>query len=162
MDMGWVARIGEQGRKVAMAIRIGHKTAGPKGFSRSGVEEFAWDVITGEEIDLPFSVYQSLPVDIDGDAVHELARSGNGGCEIIDRSGKVITKITGGAIIAGKLFGLPGEQIVCKGPGGIVQVWADLNAKDKEEAKFRYSHPFYRANRKLTATGSNRNNLGGL
>lgn len=162
MDMGWVARIGEAGRKVAMAIRIGHKTAGPKGFSRSGVEEFAWDVLTGKRIELPYSVYQSVPVDIDGDAIHELARSGKGGCEIIDRSGAVIARLDGGAVIAGKLFGMPGEQIVCKGPGGKVQVWADLNAKDNAEAKFRYNHSFYRANRKLTATGSNKNNLGGL
>ena len=36
MDMGWVARLGEAGRKVAMAIRIGEKPPDPQGSRAAG------------------------------------------------------------------------------------------------------------------------------
>ena len=162
MDMGWVAGIGEGGRKVAMTIRVGGKTAGSKGFFRTGVEEFAWDLLSGEPIDLPYSVYQSLPVDIDGDGIHELVRPGEPGSEIIDKEGNVLSSLGGGVVIVGKLFNLPAEQVVCSYGDGTVKVWADLDAEDSNEAKSRYGHHFYKANRKLTATGYNKVNLGGI
>jgi hypothetical protein len=162
MDMGWVARLGENGRKIAMAIRIGGKSAGPLGFTRSGIEEFAWDVFTGEKIELPFSVYKTLPVDIDGDGIHELTRTVNKESTVIDNHGEEIAETGGRVVFVGKLFGLAGEQVVSCTADGRVTVWADRNARDSEEAKARYNHPFYGANRKLTATGSNRINLGGL
>ena len=111
---------------------------------------------------MPFSVYKTLPVDINGDGRHELVRSGEDNCELLDSGGKVLSRFGGSAEMVGKLFGLPGEQIVCSNPDGKVQIWRDINAQDNADAKFRYNHPFYRANRKLTATGSNRINLGGL
>lgn len=40
MDMGWVARIGENGEKIAYAARLGKKTAGHDGFFRDGLEPF--------------------------------------------------------------------------------------------------------------------------
>ena len=56
----------------------------------------------------------------------------------------------------------PGEQILCYYPDGTIRIWADKNARDGEIAKWRYGHPFYKANQRLTATGYNMVNLGGL
>ncbi len=74
MDMGWTARLGPQGESVAMAIRIGSKSAGPDGFFRRSVEEFTYETLTGRKYELPFSVFCTLPVDLNGNGVHELVR----------------------------------------------------------------------------------------
>ena len=163
MDMGWTARLGENGELIAMAIRIGGKTAGPKGFFRKGVEEFTYDALTGKEYPLAFSVFGTLPVDLNGDGIHELVRGlseGNG--EVLDNKGHVIGNINGSAAIASKLLDLPGEQILSYQPDGMVRIWADRNAVDTPEAMKRYKNPFYRANQKLTATGNNIVNLAGI
>ena len=163
MDMGWTARTGKNGRHIAMAIRIGGKTAGPKGFFRKGVEEFTYDALTGKEHPPDFSVFSTLPVDLNGDGLHELFRGlaeGNG--EVIDDKGQVIGNINGKAVIASKLLNHPGEQILCYRPDGTVRIWADRYAADTADARKRYSHRFYKANQKLTATGYNIVNLGGL
>jgi len=163
MDMGWVAYIGENAEPIAIAIRIGTKTAGPKGFFRQGVEEFTYDALTGREHRLPFSVFGTLPVDLNGDGIHELVRGlsqGNG--EVIDNKGRVIGNIAGSVAIASKLLDRDGEQILCRRDDGTVSIWADMKAKDTVAAQKRYANPFYKANQKLTATGSNTINLGGL
>jgi hypothetical protein len=163
MDMGWTARLGEDGQLIAMAIRIGGKTAGPKGFFRKGVEEFTYDALTGKEHPLAFSVFGTLPVDLNGDGVHELVRGlaeGNG--DVLDNKGRIIGNINGSAAIASKLLDHPGEQILCYQPDGTVRIWADRNAVDTPEALKRYKNPFYKANQKLTATGYNIINLAGI
>ena len=163
MDMGWTARLGENGELIAMAIRIGGKTAGPKGFFRKGVEEFTYDALTGREHPLAFSVFGTLPVDLNGDGIHELCRGlsqGNG--DILDANGRVIGNINGKAVIASKILDLPGEQILCYQPNGTLRIWADRNAADTTEALKRYKNPFYKANQKLTATGYNIVNLAGI
>jgi hypothetical protein len=163
MDMGWTARIGENGEHIAMAIRIGGKTAGPKGFFRKGVEEFTYKAFTGQEHPLPFSVFGTLPVDLNGDGIHELVRGlaeGNG--EVLDNRGRVIGNIRSSVAIASKLLNHPGEQILCYHADGTVRIWADRNATDTAEALRRYSSRFCRANQKLTATGYNIVNLGGI
>jgi len=163
MDMGWTARIGENGECIAMAIRIGGKTAGPKGFFRKGVEEFTYEAFTGREHPLPFSVFGTLPLDLNGDGIHELVRGlaqGNG--EVIDNKGRVIGNVAGSVAVASKLLDRPGEQMLCRRDDGTVSIWADRKAKDTPEARKRYSHPFYKANQKLTATGSNTVNLAGI
>jgi hypothetical protein len=112
---------------------------------------------------LPFSVFGTLPVDLNGDGIHELVRGlaqGNG--EILDNKGQIVGNINGSAAIASKLLNHPGEQILCYRSDGTVCVWADRKAEDSQEALKRYSHPFYKANQKLTATGYNIVNLGGI
>jgi len=149
MDMGWVARIADGMRHVAMAIRIGEKTAGPDGFFRSGTSEFAWDALSGEGVELPFSTYLTRPVDINGDGYHELIRGYEGHAlketEILDRRGEVLGKIPGKVVLARKFCDLPGEQLLSYRPDGTVEIWADANAVDTDPALERYSNPFYRA-----------------
>lgn len=161
--MGWAARLGPFGEHVSMAIRIGAKSAGPKGFFREKVEEFTYESLTGKKVKLDFSAFCTLPVDLNGDGLHELVRGvaeGNG--EVIDRTGRVIGNIGGSVAMVSKFMDHPGEQILCYYPDGTIRIWADKNAKDSETAKRRYGHPFYKANQRLTATGYNMVNLGGL
>lgn len=163
MDMGWTARLGDHGEPVAMAIRIGSKSAGQKGFFRQGVEEFLYDAITGEKRELPFSVFCTLPVDLNGDGIHELYRGlAEGDGAVLDRTGKILATLGGHAAMASKFMDRPGEQILAYYPDGTIRIWSDRNAADSESAKARYSHPFYRANQRLTATGYNLINLSGL
>lgn len=165
MDMGWTARLGgEDGRRfAAMAIRIGHKTCGPDGRFHEGRDEFVFDALTGEPLPLPFSVYQTLPVDINGDDVHELVRGipgGNG--DVLDRHGTVLGSVGGPVALASRFLNRPGEHLLSYTPDGIVRLWADRNAEDSDAARARYAHPFYQANQRLTITGSNLNALGGI
>lgn len=104
-----------------------------------------------------------FPFDLDGDGLHELVRGiaeGNG--EVLDRTGRVIGNIGGSVAMVSKVMDRPGEQILCYYPDGTSRIWADKNAKDSETAKWRCEHPFYKANQRLTATGYNIVNLGGL
>lgn len=163
MDMGWVARLGPHGEHLSMVIRIGSKSAGSKGFFRKNVEEFTYESTTGKKAKLDFSVFCTLPVDLNGDGLHELVRGiaeGNG--EVLDRTGNIIANIGGSMAIVSKFMDRPGEQILCYYPDGSIRIWADKNAKDNDIAKWRYNHPFYKANQRLTATGYNMVNLGGL
>ncbi len=163
MDMGWVARMGDGGRKIGAAIRIGHKVCGPDGRLHTGTTEFAFDALTGERLALGFSTYQTMPVDLSGDGYHELVRgrpSGNG--EVLDRSGRLIADIGAPVAMACKFLDMPGEQMLAYYKDGVLRVWADANAEDSEAARARYRHAFYRANRRLSATGWNLTNLGGI
>ena len=163
MDIGWVARLGENGEHIAMAIRIGSKTAGPKGFFRHGMEEFSYKALTGEKYPLPFSTYKTLPVDLNGDGIHELVKKSDGEMSlIIDRRGKVLGKFKGSVVMASKFLDHPGEQLLCYSPDGTLRILADANAKDNADAIRRYNNPFYKASQALTASGSNKILLGGL
>lgn len=61
-----------------------------------------------------------------------------------------------------KFINYPGEQILSYYPDGGIIFWRDENARDTKEAVARYQHPFYVRNQKLTATGYNLLNLGGI
>jgi len=163
MDMGWAARIGPNGQHVAMAIRIGGKSAGPKGFSRKGVEEFTYEALTGRKHRPDYGVFGTLPVDLNGDGVHELVRGlGRGDGKVLDRTGKVIGQVCGSAVMASRFMDRAGEQVLTYDKEGVLRVWADRNAEDGDAARRRYEHPFYQANQRLSASGYNVVNLGGL
>lgn len=163
MDMGWTARLGPNGESIAMAIRIGSKSAGPDGFFRKSVEEFTYETFTGRKHELPFSVFCTLPVDLDGDGVQELVRGiAEGDGTVIDRTGAIIGNVGGHIAMASKFMDRPGEQILCYYADGTIRIWADATARDSAAAKARYAHPFYRANQRLTAAGYNLVNLGGI
>lgn len=163
MDMGWIARLGENGEPLAMAIRIGSKSAGPQGFFRKSVEEFTYAAFTGRRQELPFSTFCTLPVDLNGDGLHELVRGiAEGDGSVVDRTGRTIGNVGGNVAMASKFTDRPGEQILCYYPDGMIRIWADRNAQDTPSARARYEHRFYRANQKLTATAYNVVNLGGI
>ncbi len=165
MDMGWVARLGEDCGHIAMAMKLGQKTAGPGGFVRQNCEVFTYKAFTGEEYPLSFDVLYTIPVDINGDGYHELVRSRpDNDCrgEILYRRGNTVEVIGGGVIMASKFLDLPGEQIMSYYPDGVIRIWADSNARDSKEAITRYKNPLYRLNQRLTASGYNMVALGGI
>jgi hypothetical protein len=156
MDMGWIARLGENRAPVAMAIRIGHKTCGPDGRFHFDTDEFVWDALTGEPYDLPFGVYGTLPVDLNGDGYHELVYGipGQDGT-IIDRHGAKLGSVGGPVAMLSKFLDHPGEQIVAYYADGTVRVWGDRSAADSPEAIIRFEHPLYRINQRLGGVGYN-------
>jgi hypothetical protein len=160
MDMGWVAQFE---RPVAMAIRIGRKTCGPDGRFHFDRDEFTFDVLTGEPVALPFSVYGALPVDLNGDGYHELVRGlpGHSG-QVLDRLGDTVGSVGGPVAMLSKFMDHAGEQLLAYSPDGTLRVWADRNAEDGDLARARYTHPIYAANQRLTGVGYNLVNLGGL
>ncbi len=143
IDMGWVARLGDEG-KTAMAARIGRKTCGPEGRFHEGTEFFLYNAFTGERVEHTFDPYKTLPVDLNGDGRHELVQgqpSGKG--EVFDRFGKHAGNIRGTVAMARKILDLPGEHLITYQEDGTVEFLADVNAEDSDEALARYSHPHY-------------------
>jgi len=162
MDMGWTARLGEGGGHLCYALQIGVKTAGPEGFKRSGMTELFFD-LAGREVQLPFSAYQTLPVDFNGDGLHELMYvDGPRVGRVIDRTGAELARLEGTPAYGGKIADAPGEQIVTWSSDGTVRVYACPDAADSPAAEARYRHPYYAACLRGWASGYNRTNLGGL
>ncbi|MFP4223340.1 MAG: hypothetical protein ACOCTI_00540 [Phycisphaeraceae bacterium] len=142
MDMGWVAHLGENGRPVAMAIRIGGKSAGSAGRFHSGVEEFVYDALTGERMELDFSVYEALPVDLDGDGIDELVRGyRRGSGEVLSPAGEAIGQIRGIVAVRGRLTDHPGRQMLAFEENGRVTLWGAANGRDSKLDRGHYPAP---------------------
>lgn len=162
IDMGWVARLTPE-RRLATAVRIGHKTCGPDGRHHEAIEEFAFDLADGAPVELGFSSYRTIPVDVDGDGLHELVRGLPGGDgELLDGAGRSLGNVGGPVALACKVNAVAGEQLLAYTPDGRLILWHDAGAADSHAAIARYTHPFYGANRRLMATGSNLPVLGGV
>ncbi|MEQ6119670.1 hypothetical protein [Reichenbachiella sp. MALMAid0571] len=167
MDMGWTAHVNTDSLSIlAFTISRGGKIAGPNGFFRTDVKEFAYNGETGKRIHLDFNAYNTVPIDLDGDGYHEFAcaMGEQADRKVYDISGQVIADLGANAYLAmaSKFMNLPGEQILCYYPDGAVKIWADKNAKDSKIARKRYASPNYILAQKLTASGYNLVNLGGL
>jgi hypothetical protein len=166
MDMGWTAHAGPDDHILAFSISRGKKVAGPDGFYRLDVVEYTWDGKTGKPVELPFNAYNTVPVDLDGDGFHEFASAldEQSDRKVYDRRGKVLGSLGDKAYLAmaSKILPLPGEQIFCYYPDGRLIIWGDKNAKDSQRAEKRYENPYYRHCQRLTGTGYNLVNLGGL
>ncbi len=163
IDMGWVAHLDNPRDFTAIGIRIGNKTLGPAGRFHSGVEEFVFDAVTGEPKTLPFAVFRTVPVDLNGDGVHELVYGGPGASgDVIDAKGNRWGNVGGTVALAARILDYPGEHVVAFDKAGTVRIWRDLDARDTSQSLRRYRHPFYKANTRLTASGSNHVILGGL
>jgi len=166
MDMGWTAQTGPGEKTIAFTISRGRKMAGPDGFFRLDVEEYAYEAFSGDPIRLPFKAYNTVPVDLDGDGYHEFA------CALDEQSDRKVYTIDGNVVgelgdkayiaMASKFLDLPGEQILCYYPDGTIRIWRDMNAVDSDRARDRYRNPYYRHCQRLTGTGYNLVNLGGL
>lgn len=167
MDMGWCANLGPNGESVTMSIKILGKTAGPDGVSRTNYSEHVYETFTGKKINPPYPVFSTLPVDLNGDGIHELVRArGNQGCgNIYDNKGNILGNVGDEGIVemVSKFLDLPGEQILVYYPDGTIKVFGDRNAKDSPRALKRYSSPFYQKNMKLVGQSNTlKPVLGGL
>jgi len=163
IDTGWAARLGPRGEPIVLGVRVGEKIRTAEGERRTGVEEFTFQAFTGEPVHLGFKAYTSIPVDLNGDGIHELVKGyfeGDG--SVLDRTGRVLGNIGGLSALNSKFTGKPGEQILSYSPDGKVRIWYDRNAKDSPEAESRYQSSFYRTNQKLSGVGYNLFVLGGL
>lgn len=163
MDLGWTARLGENREHYAMGIRIGHKSCGPDGRYHDRYEEFVYKVEDGSEVDLGFSVYKSMPVDLNGDGYHEIvyglpASTG----DVRDRFGKLAGNVGGTVAMSGKLLSRGGEQLLVFTKDGKISIWYDANARDTEEARARYENPFYEKAMGVSGNGYNWCILGGI
>ena len=163
IDTGWAARIGKNGEPIVLGVKVGEKVRTAEGEHRTGIVENTYEAFTGKKIDLGFKVYTSIPVDLNGDGIHELVKGyfeGDG--SVIDNKGNLIGNIGGNSAIASKFATLPGEQILSYSKDGKIKIWADKNAEDTPESKKRYDHPFYKINQKQTGNGYNLFTLGGI
>jgi hypothetical protein len=123
IDMGWVARIGDNRKPIAMAIRIGNKRFTSNGIIHDVPEQFTFDALTGEVYPLNFDTYATIPADINGDGYDELLRTN----EILDRNGKIIGVLPGIIVGANKYLDEKRLQILSYQPEGKVQIWVDSN-----------------------------------
>ncbi len=162
IDMGWVARTKDG--YICNGIRIVKKHCGADGRTHDGVEEFFYNAVTGERIDVNFPSYKTIPVDVNGDGLHEFVMGSAGGDgTLYALDGEVIAKLNGAVALISHFDEVgDGEQLFTYNEDGYVALWYDENAKDTEEAKKRYQHPFYKVNRKLTGSAANERNLAGI
>jgi hypothetical protein len=152
MHSGWVARLGDDFRQLALAVRVGNQ-------SKHLGEEFIFDALTGKQVTLPFTVINTLPIDLNGDGYHELVHPDG---KVLDRHGNEIGKIGSRQAFSAKLWGLPGEQAVNSSADGMIRIWADSAASDSNVALQRFEHPYYLANRRAYAVGYNNKVLCGV
>jgi WD40 repeat protein len=163
IDTGWAARLGDNGEPYVLGVKVGKKTRTAEGETRTEVTEYAYKAFSGEPVDFGFDLYTTIPVDLNGDGIHELVKGyfeGTG--DIIDRKGNVLANIGGLSAMACKFTPRDGEQILSYSKDGWIRIWADLNARDNYRARNRYNNPFYKMNRIQTGNGYNLFNLGGI
>ena len=113
-----VARIGEGGEPIAMALRIGAKRFTPGGIERDRPEQFAFHAVTGEDRELPFDAYGTRPCDINGDGLDEFVR----GRDILDRDGNVVTSLDGEIAAISDLLGTGRPQALTYRDDGTVRL----------------------------------------
>ena len=162
MDMGWTARLGPGGEHHCYALEIGEKTAGPRGTHRETYTEYLFDM-AGNPLPVEFPLYRTLPVDFNGDGLHELMYTGGERRGlVVDASGKELYSLAGAPAFGGKILDAPGEQIVTSASDGTVRIYACPDAEDTPAAQARYANPYYAACLRIWAMAYNRVNLGGL
>ncbi len=144
---GWVGRISEDGRLLANGMRITGQTKDNVGRYYTGITEFVFDALTGKEIHLPYSLFDTAPVDVDGDGLHEILRGvAAGDTELLDRKGNQIFYMGGKVAMNTKILDFPGEQVMIYYPDGYVRVFRDVNAVDSPDALKRYAMSYYQRN----------------
>lgn len=163
IDTGWVARLGENGEPIVLGVKVGAKIRTAEGERRTGVVEYTYEAFSGKPVDLGFNVYTSIPVDLNGNVVHELVKGyfeGDG--TVIDNKGNVIGNVGGLVAMTSKFTSRHEEQILSYSKDRKITIWSDMNAKDSPQALKRYEHPFYLVNQKQTGNGYNLFTLGGI
>lgn len=144
---GWVGRIGQSGELLANGVRITGQTKDAVGRYYTGITEFVYDAMTGRPVSLPYSLFDTAPVDVNGDGLHEILRGvAAGDTELIGRNGELICHLGGKVAMNTKILSCPGEQVMIYYPDGTVKIFRDRNAVDTPAARKRYELPFYRRN----------------
>jgi len=147
---GWVGRVGPNGELIATACEIGGQTKTKTERLYTGVKEYSFDAWSGAPTTLPFSIFDSAPIDLDGDTLHEVIQGITGGnARVVGRDGAVLAELGGKVCITNHILDRPGEQIFCYYDDGHIRIWSDRNAEDSPEALKRYEHHFYRMNQKF-------------
>ncbi|MCP4649226.1 MAG: hypothetical protein GY853_03975 [PVC group bacterium] len=124
IDQGWVANIGENRKLIATAIRIKDKHfLKDEDASHKGIEQFSFDAFTGEEYPLSFSTYYTEPGDINGDGYDEIMCKKSG--EILNWQGKIIGKVKGRILEAGRYLDNPKLQVISYSLEGIVNIFVE-------------------------------------
>ena len=163
IDTGWAAHLGPEGQPVVLGVKVGRKIRDAQGERRLWTTSHLYEAATGKPLNLPFDPYTSIPVDLDGDGIHELVKGyfeGDG--TVYDRTGKMLGNVGGLCAMCSKFTRLSGEQILSFSKDGLLHIWADVNAKDSPVAEKRYRDRFYYTNQRMTACGYNLFSLGGF
>ncbi|MCR8631387.1 hypothetical protein [Paenibacillus radicis (ex Xue et al. 2023)] len=146
---GWIGRIGPNGEMIATAGEIGAQARDLQGRYYTGIKEYSFDAWSGDPVQLPYSTFDTAPIDLNGDGFHEIVYGVSAGnARVIDRFGNPIKELGGRIVMASKIIDHPGEQLLVYHKSGKVQIWGDVNAQDTPEALERYANPFYKFNQK--------------
>ena len=149
-----------------VAIRIGSQVQTQQARMIGGREVFAYDAVTGRPEELPFDPFQTIPVDLNGDGLHELVRGtrhdGNCSGEVLDGKGRILGSVGDPVAMASKFMNLPGEQLLTYSRDGTLRIWSDAEAVDTEAALERYRDPFYALNQRAGICGNHLHVLGGV
>lgn len=160
---GWVGRIGKDGRLIANGMRITGQRKDAVGRYYTGITEFVYDALTGEKQELPYSLFDTAPIDIDGDGIHEILRGvAAGDTYLLDSNGNQIFHFGGKVAMNSKIMDYPGEQVMLYYSEGMVKIFRDEMAEDMPEAIARYKSPFYQRNRYSRNIENNICMLGGI
>ena len=164
MHHGWIANIGPDRRKIAMALRYGQRVFNGTKMEFREPKHFYFDAITGEEVESPFPYPGShyMPIDFNGDGYHEFYSSDGLFNEktgyIRDRFGKFIAFVGGTArlVRSGKIIDHPGEQLMLYYPDERkVRVWGDADAVESEYFKKKFAHPYHTRMQHFMGAGYN-------
>lgn len=158
MHNGWLANIGADCRKIAMAMRI-NRVVINNTICDIEPEDFYFDAVTGEELKspLPFKGSEYMPVDFNGDNCHEFyAISGDNAGWVRDAQGNYLAYLGGEQIRSGKILACPGEQMALfYASEGKVRVWGCDSCKEAEEFSKRYENGYHELMQHFMGTGYN-------
>lgn len=160
---GWVGKIGRHGELVANGMRITGQKKDAVGRYYTGITEFTYDALSGRPLTVPYSLFDTAPVDIDGDGMHEILRKvAAGDTVLMDREGNELFHMGGKVAMNSKIIEAPGEQVMTYYPDGTVKIFRDADAEDCPAAIQRYALPYYRRNQYSRNIENNLCMLGGV
>lgn len=144
VDMGWAARLGDDGTHRFYGLEIGAKKAGKSGFERGGLVEHGFD-LQGRPWRPEVPMAYTLPVDWDGDGRHELVYyAGERTGQVVRPDGTVLAQLDAKPIWAAKVKDAPGEHVCCSLGEGRILVYGEQTAQDGAALKDRVMMSEYR------------------
>ncbi len=149
MHKGWVANIGENRRRIAMAMSLALDAKGGD-IHKSTPILYYYDAVSGKPVDftMPFPGCHLMPIDFTGDGYHEFFGTGGdalGKC--YDRFGKCLATLHGEdkaqVVRSGKILDRPGQQLMLAyGKEGVVRIWGDDAATGEDDPLCKRYHCF--------------------